>query len=108
MQYVSTISKFYSFFNFDRNSSNSASTAESLTLFAGGKLRSSGFCVEGRRIGIIWVRLNLVEISRGHFGRTQFDKLTDHGAPLPLAPSYYFRGELHSPSLNNFCCSQYM
>jgi hypothetical protein len=25
---------------------------------------SSGFCVEGRRIGIIWVHLNLVEISR--------------------------------------------
>ena len=34
---------------------------------------------------IIWVHLNLVEISRGRFGRTQFDKLTDHGAPLPLA-----------------------
>ena len=45
---------------------------------------SSGFCVEGRRIGIIWVHLNLVEISIGHFGRTQFDKLTDHDAPLPL------------------------
>jgi len=45
---------------------------------------SSGFCVEGRRIGIIWVHLNFVEISRGHFGRTQFDQLTDHGAPLPL------------------------
>ena len=45
---------------------------------------SSSFCVEGRRIGIIWVHLNLVEISIGHFGRTQFDKLTDHDAPLPL------------------------
>jgi hypothetical protein len=31
------------------------------------------------------VHLNFEEISIGHFGRTQFDKLTDHGAPLPLA-----------------------
>ncbi|MCZ8307293.1 MAG: hypothetical protein O9336_11490 [Microcystis sp. LE19-98.1E] len=35
------------------------------------KTGSSGVCVEGRRIGIIWVHLNLVEISRGRFGRTQ-------------------------------------
>jgi hypothetical protein len=54
---------------------------------------SSGFCVEGRRIGIIWVHLNLDDI------------LGARDAPLPLAQSYYCRGELHSPSLNNFCCS---
>ena len=35
------------------------------------KTGSSGVYVEGRRIGIIWVHLNLVEISRGRFGRTQ-------------------------------------
>jgi hypothetical protein len=47
-------------------------------------LGSSGFCVEGRRIGIIWVHLNLVEISRGHFGRMRCARAPTIGAIILL------------------------